>query len=177
MKPEDEYATLREEILHWQTRRFNVLTAVLIVIPATLGWIVSNPDKLSWPVASIFPLLFQACACHLTWLFSFNGIVIGTYLETRCNSQWEKSRRLIDAKYPMPHLNTSLSLLYLVLAAFSVGVPAMLCEKPPTFGSVVFFAIALLTFIVLLLRMALKSYQRDLMIERWKNVDTELQKK
>jgi len=42
---EKEYDTLRQEIMHWQSRRFSVVTGSLVVVIAILGWAINAPDK------------------------------------------------------------------------------------------------------------------------------------
>jgi|KBSSwiStaDraftv2_1062776.scaffolds.fasta_scaffold2020414_1 hypothetical protein len=65
---EKEYDTLRQEIMHWQSRRFSVVTGSLVVVIAILGWAINAPDKWSWTIVSSILFAILSIAGYMTWL-------------------------------------------------------------------------------------------------------------
>ena len=175
MTPEEHFEHLRQEILQWQSRRLTVLTAVLVVVPGILGWIAKSPGQLSWDIAAVFPLLFLACGSQLTWLFALNSITIGSYLELYCQSDWETRIRILWERFNFPNLNSTLSLVYLVLGVVSVALPAVLCQKEPTALGIGLFALALALYAASILNMAFRSYRRGDMISKWRSIEKYLE--
>jgi hypothetical protein len=166
---------LRQELMQWQGRRFTVLATVLVIVPTIIGWLVASPAAFSWEIGALFPLLILMCGCQLTWLFSVFTVLIGTYLESQGISEWERRSRIIRELYRIPSVNSSLSVLYLVLGAVSIAVPAIRCEKSPTLAGIVLFSIVALLFVAALVNMAFRSYPRSETLTKWQAVERKIQ--
>ncbi len=95
---EKEYDTLRQEIMHWQSRGFSVVTGSLVVVIAILGWAINSPDKWSWTIVSSILLAILSIAGFMTWLIGLLKSRISTYLEVFHEADsaelgWERRHR------------------------------------------------------------------------------------
>lgn len=81
MKLNNEYDSLRQEILNWQDKRFTMVSGSIILVTAILGIIVKNNTSISGEILSSVLLAFLTCVCLLTWYFGTSNSRLGAYIE------------------------------------------------------------------------------------------------
>ena len=134
----EEYTTLRQEILYWQSVRFVLLGASAAFVSGIVGFLQKNSDSVGkewWPLFSAGLLIFLILATGLSRHAGRNNAKIGAYLrifhEPRRVSEdpnstlgWEG--RLQHFKRHKRLLSEWLFGFYLFLGAVSVAVPGLL---------------------------------------------------
>ena len=74
-----EFATLRDELIKWQDRRITFTQIGITLLIAFVGFMlrdqktsdidISNVDRTSWQIVSIFPLLLLSITIYLSIIF------------------------------------------------------------------------------------------------------------
>ena len=159
---EKEYETLRHSVLQWQSRRFELVGATIVVTTAILGWIVSSPNSWSWAIACTLPLSFLSSASFLTLMFNRYIVMISTYLEVFHVSAWNVRARAFRniRTNKVLNLTTGLAFIYLGLGVISIVISIVVCTKPVKRIEVILFSAVCLLFIIMLVVLAYFSYPR-----------------
>lgn len=139
---EKEYETLRQEIMHWQSRRFSVVTGSLLVVIAILGWAVTAPDKWSWTVVSSILFAMLSIAGYMTWLVGLLITRIGTYLEVFHENDsvdigWEKRQR--KSKGNFVSSKGAYATMFFGVGIISLSVSLTVCKAQPSTPSILLF--------------------------------------
>ena len=128
-----EYDTLRQEALLWQTRRFTVVSASLVLTGAVLGWAHGTQEFRQAASLSCFLLVFLSTAIYLSPYCGIASAKIGAYIqvfhETRDTSCRWQTRNL-----RLPHhaaLAPSLAILYLALGLIICASPFVSTSSIP----------------------------------------------
>lgn len=176
MKAKEEYVQLREELMYWTKARINLITSVLIIIPAIIGWVVANPEFFSWMIASMIPLLVIALSSQLTRLFAENTIVIAGYLRYYCKSNYED--KLYNLKYDQTRkaLNFSIAWYYFALTLISIVIPYLVCNENSRIDQsleCILFALILLFNLFSIFQLVVMNLHRlrKKYYEKWKETD------
>jgi hypothetical protein len=123
----EEYESLRTEILHWQDRRFTLVSISIAVITGVLGLDLIKPEISAdtWPYVPCILLAFLSCATALTWYAGRANAKISAYLITfhEGNSPgWETRMGVLKGQVWLD-LNKGLAAVYFVLGITAVGIP------------------------------------------------------
>jgi len=170
---EKEYDTLRQEIMHWQSRRFSVVTGSLVVVIAILGWAINAPDKWSWTIVSSILFAILSIAGYMTWLIGLLTSRISTYLEVfhEANSVeigWERRHRAPKRNFLSS--KGAYSLMYLGVGFISFIVSRTVCQaQPSTLSRVLFFLIAA-SFLSMVSVLAFGKRPWKRYIEQWEQI-------
>ena len=65
----EEYESLRQEILAWQNRRFTILAASITIVSAILGFgaVQKTTASIEWPLITSLLWFFLGSTTALTW--------------------------------------------------------------------------------------------------------------
>ena len=146
---EKEYDALRQEIMHWQSRRFSLVTGSLIIVIAILGWAVNAPDKWSWTVVSAILFAMLSIASYMTWLVGLLISRISTYLEVfhendSADIGWERRQR--KSKGNFVSSKGAYATMFFGVGIISLAVSLTVCKAQPTTQSVILFPFLQLRF-------------------------------
>ena len=135
---DQEYETLRKEIMHWQARRFSVVTGSLVIVIALLGWAVSAPEKWSWTAVSAMLLGMLTIAGCMTWMIGLLNSSISTYLEVfhegpSTEIGWERRHRKFKKSFVSSKV--AYAMMYLGAGVLSVAVSKAVCRAQSTWSS------------------------------------------
>ncbi|MEK7726771.1 MAG: hypothetical protein AAB354_00090 [candidate division KSB1 bacterium] len=169
MEISKEYDSLRQEALQWQARRFNIVGGSVVGVTGYMGWIVNSPDKWSWDIAAILPILL-ICASYMIWLCSRFTILIGAYLEVFHESLWQKRNRAFRQEVRVHGLNMAFAFLYFGLGIVSVFILYLVCSKPITIVGLSTFSTIFVVFTFMLYVLAFRSYPRDNYYFHWHKI-------
>jgi hypothetical protein len=144
----DEYPTIRQEILQWQTIRLTLVTVSAAAVAAIIGFAVKGLYPWEYFIVSVLLLFFLSVAVLLTGYAGAGNRMMGTYLIVFYEEEgkgWQARMGVIgklSSKWAEKYtLNTLLTLLYAVLgfASFLLvfvavppeGSPAEVLASPP----------------------------------------------
>lgn len=176
----DEYESLRTEILHWQDRRFTLVSISIAVITGVLGLDLIKPDFSAdtWPYVPCILLAFLSCATYLTWYAGRANAKISAYLITFHEGEgksrtYETTMRELKDKDPLD-LNKGLAGVYFVLGLTAVGIPYFVLEdlidfSPLLVGIACVFAVCWL--------LLLRKHSRDRFIQMFRDLKEEEEKR
>jgi hypothetical protein len=171
--PSDEFNALRDEILKWQEKRFEVLTAACLGLGAAVGGAVAQKQTWDWSLASSAVHVILALAAHMTCTCGYFTTMGGAYMEVFLNSQWEARNRAFRKKTSVPQLNRAIALIYFALAVTANIICYTLCARNPPSQLTILWAVTAIALVVSLIRLAFRSYPRDKLVNYWKEIQTE----
>jgi hypothetical protein len=170
----EEFKSLREEMLKWQERRFEVLKIALLTSSAIVTGSIAKSDAWESSLAIAAVLFVLGISARLIRLFATFTAAGGSYLEVFFDSEWEKRNRLrLSMRYSnkelssIPTLNQTFTWVLFGIALVSAVVCYSLAKKPSLFS--VFFVLvpAALFFLVNAYYLYNKSYPRKELVDRW----------
>lgn len=183
--PPGEYDALRNEIIEWQNRRFQVLTASITVVGAVLGFGQAAQDKISFELVETGLMLFLSVACVITGYCGQSNAKIGTYIQVfhENNNGWETHVTNFTNRLGM-NLNSLLLSVYGVMGIVALQIPPYLFKKPKgilglsvelrlfsnIFELFLLPALSFCLFIVSLIYMAKSQKLRASYLVEWKKV-------
>ncbi|HEX8173989.1 MAG TPA: hypothetical protein VF543_02600 [Pyrinomonadaceae bacterium] len=170
---EKEYDTLRQEIMHWQSRRFSVVTGSLIIVIAILGWAVNAPDKWSWAVVSSILFAMLSIAGYMTWLIGLLISRISTYLEVfhedhSENIGWERRHRIPKRNFISS--KGAYATMFFGVGIISLAVSLTVCTAPATSRSITLFSLFVASFLSMIIGLAFGKRPWDKYIKQWKEI-------
>jgi len=173
---EKEYETLRQEILHWQSRRFSLVTGSLVIVIAILGWAVTAPDKWSWTVVSAILFAMLSIAGYMTWLVGRLITRIGTYLEVfhenhSADIGWEKRQR--KSKRNFVSSKGAYATMFFGVGIISLAVSLTVCKGQPTMPSILLFALFAASFLSTVIILAFGKRPWNKYIQQWQEIRAE----
>ncbi len=123
----DEYPSIRQEIIQWQTVRFTLITVSSAAVAAVIGFALNSVGTKYYIFISSLLLVFLCIAVLLTWYAGVGNVKMGTYLAVfyeeegkgwhRRHSVIKKLSRIYADKLT---LNVLLAIFYLVLGIASL---------------------------------------------------------
>ena len=181
----EEYASLRQEVLEWQSRRFLLVSTSITLVTGIIG-IGLGVLKDLWIIASSLLLLFLTCAVILSWYAGRANAKISAYLVVFHDSSgsdnktggWESRLMRLKKKPKVDFftLNHCLTAIYTVLGIVSVLIPWLVAGKPAfSFEQISLIFIAVLFICSLILQWKF-SYPREGYAKHWLDVKEEEQK-
>jgi hypothetical protein len=170
---EKEYDTLRQEIMHWQARRFSVVTGSLIIVIAILGWAVNAPDKWSWTVVSSILLAMLSIAGYMTWLIGLLCSRISTYLEVfhendSTDMGWERRHR--KPKRNFISSKGAYATMFFGVGIISLAVSFTVCRAHPTTPSIILCSLFGASFLSMVIVLAFGKRPWDKYIKQWQEI-------
>jgi hypothetical protein len=170
---EKEYDTLRQEIMHWQSRRFSVVTGSLIIVTAILGWAVNAPDKWSWTVVSSILFAMLSIAGYMTWLIGLLCSRISTYLEVfhehdSVDLGWERRHR--KPKRNFISSKGAYATTFFGVGVISLAVALTVCKAHPTPPSIILFFLFTASFLSTVIVLAFGKRPWDKYIKQWQEI-------
>lgn len=178
---QDEYESLRAEVLQWQNRRFQLVGASITLVTGVLG-LGSNAMASGWSVISSLLLLVLTCAVFLSWYAGIANTKIAMYLmvfheqsggpESQ-SSGWEsRLYRLKNQRRKDPlALNDALVFIYFSLGAVSFFIPYAAAKDHLVMPvQCVLFVLMTLAFLTALLVHWKYSNQRNRYLGYWRDV-------
>ena len=173
---EKEYDTLRQEIMHWQARRFSVATGSSVIVTAILGWAVSAPDKWSWTVVSSILFAMLTIAGYMTWIMGLLNSRISTYLEVfhegdSAEIGWERRHRKPERRFATSR--GTYALMYFAIAVISLAISITVCRAEPTPLSIYVFGLFTASLLSALWFLVYKARPWAKYIEQWEQIKIE----
>jgi multisubunit Na+/H+ antiporter MnhG subunit len=170
---EKEYDTLRQEIMHWQSRRFSVVTGSLVIVIAILGWAVNAPDKWSWTVVSSILFAMLTIAGYMTWLVGRLITRIGTYLEVfhendSADIGWERRQR--KSKRNFVSSKGAYATMFFGVGIISLAVSLTVCKAQPTTPSIILFSLFAASCLSMVIVLAFGKRPWDKYIKQWQEI-------
>ena len=186
-----EYEILREEIIKWQDRRFELLKISITVVTGLLGFKLvtehfssAASNNVVWPYISAVLLLFLAATNLLTWYCGLANVKIASYLRvfheanefTTGQMQWESRLKRFDMSYlsylDKKNLNFWLAIVYFVLGIISVIIPWAAAEfvLPEDGLSIILLAFSVCCFAMVLTILSQHvdwRKQREIFEKKW----------
>jgi len=153
----DEYPTIRQEILQWQTIRFTLVTVSAAAVAAIIGFTVQGLYPWQYFIVSDLLFIFLSVTVLLTWYAGTGNRKMGNYLIVFYEEEgkgWQSRMGVIndlsEHKAEKVSLNTLLTWFYLVLGLASfllvfVNVPPK-GPLPSPFKEVLSFGSPILLF-------------------------------
>jgi len=180
----DEYKALRDEIIKWQDRRFDVLQFSISLVTALLGLklVVDNPSiNEVWPLISIVLLLYLCTANLLTWYAGDANARLAAYLQVfhetpaaaASGFRWEtRLQKFTDNKKANKlNVNTYIAGIYGVLGSASVVIPGFPAEYSLSGNWIsVFLPVLFILFLTTVVLLARSSYPREVYKTRWEDI-------
>jgi hypothetical protein len=168
---DEEYGSLRQEIIERQGRRMATASGTVVVVTAVLGWIVQSPRRWVWADASAILLVAIASAAWLTYVFGMNAVRIGTYIQVFHEPErrgWE-SRNLLARRPVAANLNRGLAVVYAGLATISIFAPYVAAgHRAVSSGSYAIFGVALAGASVAIIYLWRLQRDRAPRLESWR---------
>jgi hypothetical protein len=171
--PSDEFNALRNEILNWQEKRFEIIRAACLGLGAVVGGAVAQKQTWDWSLASSAVHVILALAAHMTCTCGYYTTMGGAYIEVFLNGNWEARNRAFRKKTSVPQLNRAIALIYFSLAVTANIICYTLCARNPPSQLTILWAITAIAMVVSLIRLAFRSYPRDKLVNYWKEIQTE----
>jgi hypothetical protein len=163
----EEFRTLREEILNWQSKRFDILKLSILALTIVVGGAVAQSDKWQWALSSSCVFVILGISAYLTWLFSVFVSVGGAYIEVFLEGDWDRRNRQLRITTKVPKLNDVFTVIYLVLAIIANVICYVRCLATSISLLLLLWLPTLLGFLYCLFILKFKSYPRSKSVERW----------
>jgi hypothetical protein len=179
----EEYESLRAEILAWQGRRIELLEISAGLVTAIVGLDLLLKPSLAgdWPLVSSILLIFLACAGFITWYAARGNAKAAGYIKVFHEGgqdktyRWETRLGKLKAKgVDDLNINNWLALIYLSLAFIAVLIPALAASpSQPSKSALVALAVCSVIETISLVLMFCYSYPRETYEEHWKRIREE----
>lgn len=178
-----EYESLRIEILQWQTRRINIYNIALVIIFTYVGWMLGLDNfettqiRLSWQIASLFPLIILSASMHMHRLFEFYMLKVATYLAVFHNSIWENEHDKVATEkgIRIMDLNVTYASIFFSIGIFTTIAFILKFQNKFLTIETLIYAIVFVFFVLnfLLLLTFNFSKQKAKLICKWKRCKSE----
>ena len=170
---EKEYDTLRQEIMHWQSRGFSLVTGSLIIVIAILGWAINAPDKWSWTIVSSILLSMLSIAGYMTWLIGLLKSRISTYLEVFHEADsdeigWERRHRAPRRNFLSS--KGAYATMFLGVGVISVAVSVTVCRAQPSTLSLILLILFAASFLSMVGVLGFGKRPWDRYVQQWQEL-------
>jgi hypothetical protein len=171
----EEFKSLRDEMLKWQERRFEVLKISLLTSSAVVTGAVAKSDVWDWPVAVAAVFFILGISSRLIRTFSIYTATGGSYLEVFFRSEWESRnrKRVSDYTEPsakIPTLNETLCIVHIGIGLSSLVI-CYLLAGPSSWRTILFALLpSSIFFFTNLVKLYKNSYPRESLVTSWMKV-------
>jgi len=163
----EEFKSLRDEMLKWQERRFEVLKIAILAASAIVTGALAQADKWEWSIASACILLVLALSARMIWLFGTYVSAGGAYLEVFLDSRWERRNRQRLSTKPTPTLNSTLALVHGAIGIISTFICVHFNRASSSLTLLFLWFPSLGVLSWGLYRLAYRSYPRSEFAKQW----------
>lgn len=174
--PNEEFKSLRDEILKWQEKRFEIMKAACVGLGVVVGGAVAQKNIWDWTLAVSAVHVILALAAHLTRTCSYFTTMGGAYIEVFLGGQWDAHSSAFRKKASVPQLNRVIAFIYLALGLTSNIICFTLCARNPFGPLTLLWLVSGIIMLGSLIFLAKKSYQRDEIVNYWKEVKADLKR-
>lgn len=177
---QEEYVSLRDEIMKWQDRRIFVSQLSMTLVIAYTGFLISkdtNEINLSSQILSILTLSILSVTMHVVRLFELFGLKAAAFTAVFHKSIWEKNTTRISFSDGILKFgyNKSMAVAYLIIAFSSVIILFRKFPCPLYTYETIVFILSTVLFAITFLRLFLFNThnKKEELIKLWRNIRNE----
>ncbi len=172
---DNEYISIRDEIMKWQDRRIAFSQISLTIVTAYVGYMIGKDitagNFLSWQITSALPLLILSMTMHITRLFELFHLRAAAFLAVYHNSLWENTVSRVSFSKGIWRVgyNKSMAIVYLLVAVLSVIIFIDKFPRVNSFFHDFIFGVCAFTFLYIFISLFTfdTGKEKDKLLKKW----------